>query len=197
MSPAEDDREAIDRAFADLVAGFYRTPDRPDPLLDQPYGADDGALDSHAGPAVIATETPTRPETDAEPAEDRLAEAAAVPRQDPDGGRDDGSREEPPPRDSSELFTFSPPPAAAPQPAPDEQFVPEPVLPLPRPAWPVLVAWIAMGYAALAVLAISVGVPLPAWAGWLGVVGFVGGFGVLLARLPRHRPPDAGDGAVL
>jgi hypothetical protein len=30
--PSEDDRDAIDRAFAELVAGYHLTADRPDPL---------------------------------------------------------------------------------------------------------------------------------------------------------------------
>jgi hypothetical protein len=33
--------------------------------------------------------------------------------------------------------------------------------------------------------------------GWFAVLGFVGGFVILVTRLPRHRSPDAGDGAVL
>ena len=79
----------------------------------------------------------------------------------------------------------------------EERFVPPPPPPLPKPAWPVLLAWLGMGYAVLMVLAVVVGVRLPAWAGWLAIIGFVGGFGILVTRLPRSRPPDAGDGAVL
>jgi hypothetical protein len=33
--PSEDDRDAIDRAFAELVAGYYETADRPDPLATE------------------------------------------------------------------------------------------------------------------------------------------------------------------
>ena len=36
------------------------------------------------------------------------------------------------------------------------------------------------------VLAVVVGVRLPAWAGWLAIIGFVGGFGILVTRLPRN-----------
>ena len=60
-----------------------------------------------------------------------------------------------------------------------------------------LLAWIGMGYAVLMMLAVVVGVRLPCWAGWLAIIGFVGGFGILVTRLPRKRPPDSGDGAVL
>jgi hypothetical protein len=57
--------------------------------------------------------------------------------------------------------------------------------------------WIGIAYSALIVLAASFGVHFPSWAGWLAVGGFVVGFGLLMTRLPRDRPPDAGDGAVL
>ena len=92
-----------------------------------------------------------------------------------------------------------PPAEAAPRPAPepDTAYVPEPLPPLPRPGWVVLLSWIGIGVAALVVLAAGFGVPLPAWIGWLAIAAFVSGFGALLTRLPRHRPPDAGDGAVL
>ena len=60
-----------------------------------------------------------------------------------------------------------------------------------------LVGWIGLGYAVLTVLAIAIGIELPRWAAWAGIIGFVGGFALLVSRLPRQRPPDAGDGAVL
>ena len=155
--PSEDDREAVDRAFADLVAGYHLTSDRPDPLQSQQLA----------------------PEPSGEP-----ASGAADP---PDTGW----------ADSHPLFRY-PEPAAVEEPPPvAEKFVPEPPLPLPRPAWPVLVAWVAMGYAVLAVLAAAMGVRLPPWVGWMALVGFIGGFALLVTRLPRHRPPDAGNGAVL
>ena len=54
-----------------------------------------------------------------------------------------------------------------------------------------------MAYAVVVALAGSFGITIPTWAGWLAVAGFIGGFGILVTRLPRQRPPDAGDGAVL
>lgn len=93
------------------------------------------------------------------------------------------------------------PPVEYPEPENDllheERFVPEPPPPLPRPAWPVLAAWIGIGFAALVVLTAACGLPLPGWVGALAWLGFVGGFMLLVVRLPRYRPPDAGDGAVL
>ena len=38
---------------------------------------------------------------------------------------------------------------------------------------------------------------MPAWLGWVAVTAFIAGSVVLLTQLPRHRPPGAGDGAVL
>jgi hypothetical protein len=152
-----DDREAIDRAFADLVAGYHLTAERADPP----------AAPSPAAPAVSSAPEP-------EPA--RWA-------------------------DDHPLFRHdAPPPDPETRVEPEEveeRFVPPPPAPLPKPAWPVLLAWLGMGYAVLTVLAVVVGARLPGWAGWLAILGFVAGFGVLVARLPRQRPPDAGDGAVL
>lgn len=139
-----DDKESVDRAFAELVAGYHLTADRPAPEPDPP----------------------------------------------PDPGW------EPPP--AGAVFI---PPLPLPEPksesAPEEGYDPGPPPPLPKPAWPALIGWLGLGYAVLTVLAVAVGIRLPAWAAWAGVVGFVGGFGLLVSRLPRHRPPDAGDGAVL
>jgi hypothetical protein len=144
------DREAIDRAFADLVAGYHLTADRPEP----------------PEPAVATEPAPT--------------EAPKL------GWADDHP-----------LFRYDPEPEPAPEPAPEERYLPPSPEPLPKPAWPVLLAWIGMGYAVLTMLAVVVGVRLPSWAGWLAIIGFVGGFGILVTRLPRNRPPEAGDGAVL
>lgn len=154
-----DDRDAIDRAFADLIAGYHLTAERPSP----------------------AVESAERSEPAAEP----VAEPVAA--EPPSSGW----------ADNHPLFRYEPEPAAETEPKPEERFVPPPPEPLPKPAWPVLVAWIAMGYAMLLLLAVVVGVRFPAWAGWLAIIGFVGGFGILVTRLPRERPPDAGDGAVL
>ena len=79
---------------------------------------------------------------------------------------------------------------------PYERYRPE-LRPLGRPRWPVLVGWGGMLFAVVATLLAIFGVPVPGWVGWLSVAGFLGGFGLLVAQLPRHRPPDAGDGAVL
>jgi hypothetical protein len=159
MSDA-DDREAVDRAFAELVAGYHLTADRPDPpSWDRPV------IDT-------APEAGSRFEP---------------PAQDPEPGL----------LDLSGLIDLPSPAQDDAVELPEERFEPEPPPPLSRPAWPVLVGWIGLGYAMLTILAIAVGVNLPTWAAWAGVIGFVGGFGLLVSRLPRQRPPDAGDGAVL
>lgn len=153
QSDKGDDREAVDRAFADLVAGYHLTAER---------------TDAPPPPQVQPSWPAPEPETE----------------------RSSWAEDHP-------LFRYeSPPPASAPEEV-EERFIPPPPPPLPKPAWPVLLAWLGMGYAVLMVLAVVVGVRLPGWAGWLAILGFVAGFGILVTRLPRQRPPDAGDGAVL
>lgn len=162
-----DDRASVDRAFADLVAGFHLTADRPDP--EQPSDWDEPVRHPPAPGSVF--ETPS-----GAPPEESVVEAARVELPEIDVPDEDDDE---------------------PEPARDERYDPGPMAPLPRPAWPVLVGWFGIGYAVLTVLVGVFGFPLPRWAAWAGVIGFAGGFGLLLSRLPRHRPPDAGDGAVL
>ena len=92
---------------------------------------------------------------------------------------------------SSRRPTRRPPGAPA-----EERYEPEPLPPLRRPGVPALLGWIGMAYAIVVVLAGTFGIRSP-----LGRLArgrdFVGGFGILMTRLPSHRPPDAGDGAVL
>ena len=154
MSDA-DDKESVDRAFAELVAGFHLTADRPEPDWDGPATGRAPAPGS-----VFELPTPLPP----------AAPPPALPAPDP---IDDE------PESKTSGYDPGPPP------------------PLPRPAWPVLAGWIGLGYAVLTVLATAIGIELPRWAVWAGIVGFVGGFALLVSRLPRQRPPDAGDGAVL
>ncbi len=129
----EDDSAAIDRAFAELVAGYHLTADRPDPRIP------------------VAEPMPGQPPAVTEP--------TSVP------------------------------------PFEVEHFVPPPVEPLPRPELPAVLGWIGIGYAILFVLLTAVGIRLPAVAGWLAIVSFIGSFTILIIRLPRSRPP--GDGARL
>lgn len=152
VRPSEDDKEAIDRAFAKMVADYHLTADRPEP------------------PAAP-------PEDPADPAPE------------PDTGR----------LDAQPVFRFVESPAApqAAEPPADDNYEPEPLPPLRPPGIPALVGWIGMTYAVVVALAGTFGITFPSWAGWLAVGGFLGGFGILISRLPRHRPPDAGDGAVL
>ena len=152
--PSEDDRDAIDRAFAELVAGYHLTADPPDqltnepptePVTPMPDGAPSWATDH---PLFGLMETPADVQASSlEPSQDR--------------------------------------------------YVPEPLPPLGRPGVPALLGWIGIGYAIVIVLAATFGLRFPAWTGWIAVGSFVGGFGILMTRLPRDRPPDAGDGAVL
>jgi hypothetical protein len=167
MAEPEYDRDSIDRAFAELVAGYHLTAERPtEPRLtaelaseltssEDSRGEASGSPDS-AEPLVL----PTRPEP------------APVPR----------------------LIVPAEPTEARP---PDERYVPDPLPPLSRPRAPALVGWIGVLFAAVVVLAAGFGLDLPMWLGWIAVSCFIVGSVVLLTQLPRQRPPDAGDGAVL
>jgi len=154
--PSEDDRDAIERAFAELVAGYHLTADSPDTDTAEPPTEPVGppSIPDADGPANWATDHP-------------LFGFAETPR---------------------DAQTYSDEP---------DRYVPEPLPPLRRPGVPSLLAWIGIGYAILIVLAATFGLRFPTWAGWIAVGSFVGGFGILMTRLPRDRPPDAGNGAVL
>lgn len=164
--PGEDDRAAIDRAFAEMMAGYHLTAERP---------SDVTTGDPGPGGAATPTESPGGPPAEAEA----------------DGGW----------ADQHPLFHF---PVEDEHPAePDpveeepERYVPEPLPPLDPPPLPALLGWLGIGWAALVVLAAAFGARFPSWVGWVAVLGFLGGFALLVARLPRQRPPGSGDGAVL
>jgi len=158
VRPSEDDREAVDRAFAEMVAGYHLTADRPEietappPPPPPAPSVDSSWADAH--PLFSFVEAPTVPEPQT------VVEGEA-------------------------------------EPAADDRYQPDPLPPLRRPGIPALVGWIGMAYAVVIVLAGTFGINFPVWAGWLGVAGFIGGFGILMSRLPRHRPPGSGDGAVV
>ena len=177
--PSEDDRSAVDRAFAELVAGYHLTAERP----LAPAGETQPAREEQ--PAEGAEPRPA--------ADGRSSEVTTPSSGAPVSGEPDGRW-----ADEHPLFRF---PEPEPEPAPAEpaepRYVPDPMPPLDAPAVPALLGWIGIGWAALVVLAAAFGARLPAWVGWVAVIGFVGGFVILVTRLPRHRSPDAGDGAVL
>lgn len=159
--PDEDDRASVDRAFAELVAGYHLTADRPP--VEQPAESLSDVDASSGRPA-------SEPESGTEP--------------DPHWA------------DNHPLFHLPVQPPVKPL-HPIEHYVPEPLPPLARPRAAVLLGWLGIGWAVLVVLAAAFGARLPTWVCWAAVIGFLAGFGVLISRLPRHRPPDAGDGAVL
>jgi hypothetical protein len=153
----DDDREAIDRAFEELVAGYHLTADRPDPLPPR----------TKADP-----EPPLRLEPESPPVEPGTAWS-----------------------DNHPLFGEPKPVPADLE--PEDRYVPQAQPPMPRPRLPILLAWSGVAYAAMVVLLVAFGVRLPFWMGWIALGSFLGGFGTLVFHLPRSRPPDAGDGAVL
>lgn len=171
------DRESVDRTFAEMVAAYHLTADRPEPQT--------------AG--LTATEDP-RPELVERPERDRLEHD--------DGTGPTGVTSTPTAFPFSEPTPVLPAPVVwrsgpdAPEPA-DETYVPDPLPPLSRPGAPSLVGWGAVLFAAVVVLAAGFGLHLPAWLGWLTVLSFIVGSVVLLTQLPRQRPPGSGDGAVI
>jgi hypothetical protein len=178
VRPSEDDREAVDRAFAEMVAAYHLTADRPERPADQ------------AMPAPA-------PSTDASSVEAGGVEGSVV-----EGSVVEGSVVDSSWADAHPLFRFvesptPPEPSATLDEEAAEPYEPDPLPPLRRPGIPALVGWIGMAYAVVVVLAGTFGVTFPVWAGWLGVCGFIGGFGILMTRLPRDRPPGAGNGAVV
>lgn len=80
---------------------------------------------------------------------------------------------------------------------PADRYVPEPMEPIPRLSRPALIGALMLTTSALMGLLAVLGLPFPAWAGWLAITGFTLGMIILLSRLPRHRDPEDGDGAVL
>jgi hypothetical protein len=69
--------------------------------------------------------------------------------------------------------------------------------PWPQLSLPALLGWLGIFLGIATMIIAALGMNLPAWAGWLAIAAFVGGFGLLLSRLPRNRPPGSGDGACL
>jgi hypothetical protein len=145
----DDDRAAIDRAFAEMVAGYHLTP-----TVRPAAGGLGGGAAERGGRRLWADQHP--------------------------------------------LFAFPPPSGEPlPEPEPHPPYVPEPLPPMSRPGLPVLLGFLGISYAVLLVVAATFGLRFPTWAGWLAVGSFLTGFGILMTQLPRQRPPDAGDGAVL
>ncbi len=169
VQPGEDDRDAVDRAFAEMIAGYHLTAEpRESVVVDQ---SDTATTD----PSIAES-----PSHDTSLGDASQTETA-------------GPRVDAPP-----VFRMPPIPEPVVEPEPTEpDYEPEPLPPMRRPGIPALVGWIGIAYAIVVTLAGTFGAVFPTWAGWLAVGGFIGGFGILLSRLPRHRPPDAGDGAVI
>ena len=211
MAEFPDDREEIDRAFAEIVAGFHLTTDRPDPLLSEPVitessheqrSAETRTADPRSGDPLGGRREETAQPAAARPDADEHPDEAVQPR----GGT------VPRPPETEPLFRFVPLVPSAIEAVPTdrahgrrrlddadpeqvERFVPPPLEPLPRPDLLTALGWVGIGYAVLFVLVTAVGVRLPGWTGWLAIVGFVAALVILISRQPRHRPP--GDGAVV
>jgi hypothetical protein len=196
--PSEDDQDAIDRAFEELVAGYHLTAAKPDPHRPDPHRPDPHRPDPHRPDPLSPDSLGSQSRNTDSLSTDSLsteADEPTVSSHDPDVGEGAANWAADHP-----LFAFVQAPSETPTPAEqptEERYIPEPLPPLQRPAIPALLGWIGIGYAIVIVLAATLGVRFPAWAGWIAVGCFVGGFGILMTRLPKERPPGAGDGAVL
>ncbi|MDQ6686339.1 MAG: hypothetical protein M3Z50_01795 [Actinomycetota bacterium] len=79
-----------------------------------------------------------------------------------------------------------------------EHYQPPPAPPLPRAHGVRLLAWAGLfGVPALVLLALVSGWSVPSWVGLLMMCWFVGGFGYLVATMPKGPPDDWDDGAVV
>ena len=75
----------------------------------------------------------------------------------------------------------------------EDRYVPPPPPPLPHVTPDRLAAWTGVfGAPTVLLVALLVGIHLPAWLGWLLVASFVGGFVYLVVQMPRG-PRDPGD----
>ncbi len=140
--------------------------------------------------------------------------------EDPEAGRRDGTGERGLDEDAAwraivdnygelELGPAPEPAAAQPAPEPDpepapvddeEHFVPPEPPPLPRLDARRKLAWFGLIGCPLVLLVGAVlGVPFPGWATLLMTLAFIGGFGYLVATMPRRRDDDwpGDDGAVI
>jgi hypothetical protein len=80
----------------------------------------------------------------------------------------------------------------------EERFVPPPPPPLPRVSKDRLAAWLGVFVSpVLLLLATVFRIPLPTVVAWLLVGAFLGGFGYLVAQMPRGPRDPFDDGAVL
>lgn len=80
----------------------------------------------------------------------------------------------------------------------EERYVPPPPPPLPRVSRDRMAAWLGVLGAPVALLVAAIfRLPLPDIVPWLLVGAFLGGFGYLVAQMPRGPRDPFDDGAVL
>jgi hypothetical protein len=84
------------------------------------------------------------------------------------------------------------------RPGAEERYVPPPPPPLPRVPKDRLAAWIGVLVSpVLLLIAALLRISIPSLAAWALVIAFLGGFGYLVANMPRGPRDPYDDGAVL
>jgi hypothetical protein len=104
--------------------------------------------------------------------------------------------EEPPPVVELREPAHPEPPELAGEPWQEDRFVPPTPPPLPRVPKDRLAAWLGVFVAPVLLLVATVlRVPLPTIVVWLLIAAFLGGFGYLVAQMPRGPRDPFDDGA--
>lgn len=84
-----------------------------------------------------------------------------------------------------------------PDPDDEQDYIP-PDEPLPRPAFPTLIAWLGvLGMPAIVIALLVLRVAIPTWGAVGFVMWFLGGFGYLVSTMPKQREDPWDDGARL
>ena len=165
-----------ERAWADIVAGYDRTPDDAVPRWPalEDIGEDGGEGRGRAG------------SNDAEDAEDADNGSGGGARR-----RDSGASGDDPEFGGGESAREKPPAGA------EDRFVPPPPPPLPQLDTVARFGWAALlGGPVLLLLAAVASAYVPSWFTALGVVAFIAGFLILVLRM-KGGPPDDEDGAIV
>ncbi len=136
-----------------------------------------------------------------DPAADDAVDALDALAADPDAGRGDaadaGDDQAQAPRLVVPFSALPSPRSWTPAEEDDEDYVPPPPAPVGPVSTPAIVAGLLVTAAAVVGVLMIARVALPWWAPGAGLVCFAAGLVVAFSRLPRDRPDDPDEGAVV